>query len=108
MLVGGLTLFWSFFDLENVIKALVTTRILEQFVGQVVGVVLLRRNRPDLPRPFRLWLYPLPCGLALAGWLYVYWASGGVFIGLGLATLLAGTLVFLARARWTGGWPFGG
>lgn len=108
LLVGGLTLFWSFFDLENVIKALVTTRVLEQFVGQVVGVVLLRRNRPDLPRPFRLWLYPLSCGLALAGWLYVYWASGGVFIGLGLATLLAGTLVFLARARWTNGWPFGG
>jgi len=106
LLVGGLTLFWSFFDLKSVIDALVTTRILEQFVGQVAGVVLLRRQRPELPRPFRMWSYPLPCGLALAGWLYVFAASGGVFIGLALATLLVGTLVFLARAQRTGGWPF--
>src|SRR5262245_4002428 len=29
-LIGGLTLFWSFFDLDSVIKALIVTRILEQ------------------------------------------------------------------------------
>jgi hypothetical protein len=31
-LVGGLTLFWSVFDMGDVINALITTRILEQFV----------------------------------------------------------------------------
>src|SRR5439155_25811454 len=64
LLVGGLMLFWSFFDLDNVIKALITTRILEQFVGQIIGVMLLRRRRPDLYRPYKMWLYPLPCLLA--------------------------------------------
>jgi amino acid transporter len=106
LLVGGLTLFWSFFDLQNVITALITTRILEQFIGQTVGVMLLRRRRPDLPRPYRIWLYPLPCGLALAGWLYVYWASGLVFIVLGLATLLVGVVIFLGWSRRTRQWPF--
>ncbi len=43
LLVGGLTLLWSFFDLENVIKALIATRILVQFVGQIIGLFLLRR-----------------------------------------------------------------
>ena len=107
LLVGGLTLWWTFFDLGPVIVALVTTRILGQFVVQVVGVVLLRRNRPELPRPYRMWLSPLPCGLALAGWLYVYLSADGLFIVLGLAALLAGGVAFLAWSKRSGGWPFG-
>src|SRR5262249_22047670 len=98
--------FWSFFDLGSVITALMTTRILEQFIGQCVGVILLRKSRPELPRPYRMWLYPLPSLLALVGWLYVYLTSGGLFIALGLGTLAAGVLVFLAWSRRTGRWPF--
>jgi len=106
LLVGGLTLFWSFFDLESVIKALIVTRILEQFAAQIIGVMILRHAQPDRPRPFRIWLYPLPCLLALAGWLYLYATSGGVFILLGLATLGLGIAAFLLWARRTRTWPF--
>ena len=106
LLVGGLSLFWTLFDLQNVINALITTRILEQFVAQIVGVVLLRRREPTRPRPYRMWLYPVPCGLALAGWLYLYWAAGAMFIALGLATLLAGVLVFLVWSWRSRAWPF--
>jgi basic amino acid/polyamine antiporter, APA family len=95
LLVGGLTLLWSFFDLENVIKALIATRILVQFVGQIIGLILLRRTQPERPRPFRIWFAPLPCGLALAGWLYVYAASGRQFIVPSLLTLLVGAAAFL-------------
>jgi amino acid transporter len=105
-LVGGMMLFWSFFDLGSVINALITTRIIEQFVGQIVGVVLLRRNQPERPRPFRIWLYPLPCGLALAGWLYLYVASGSLYIALGLITLTAGVVAFLLWSMCQGTWPF--
>jgi amino acid transporter len=105
--VGGLVLFWSFFDLQNVINALIVTRILEQFVAQAVGVMVLRRTRPELARPFRMWLYPLPCLLALAGWLYLYAAAGWLFIGLGLATLAAGVVAFLLWSRQARAWPFG-
>jgi amino acid transporter len=104
--VGGLTLFWSFFDLQNVINALIVTRILEQFVAQIVGVVLLRRRQPELPRPYRIWLYPLPCLLALVGWLYLYAAAGWLYVSLGLATLTAGVVVFVVWSWRTGGWPF--
>ena len=106
LLVGGLTLLWSFFDLENVIKALIATRILVQFVGQIVGLFLLRRTQPERPRPFRIWFAPLPCGLALAGWLYVYAASGRQFIVPSLLTLLAGTAAFLLWSGRMGEWPF--
>jgi amino acid transporter len=106
LLVGGLTLFWTFFDLQSVINALITTRILEQFVAQIVGLMLWRRWAPERPRPYRMWLYPLPCLLALAGWLYVYASAELPFVVLGLATLLTGVMVFLMWSRLAGHWPF--
>jgi amino acid transporter len=108
LLVGGLTLFWSFFDLASVITALITTRILEQFIGQILGVMLLRRNQPDRPRPYKIWLYPLPCGLALVGWLYLYVSAGWPFIALGLVTLAMGVGAFVVWSKQTGEWPFKG
>jgi amino acid transporter len=106
LLVGALTIFWSFFDLGSVINALITTRILEQFIGQIFAVVLLRRREPGRPRPYRMWLYPLPCFVALVGWLYVYVCTGWPFILLGLVTLCAGVVAFLIWSWRTRGWPF--
>jgi amino acid transporter len=106
LLVGGFTLFWTFFDLQNVITALIVTRILEQFVAQIIALIVLRQMRPDMPRPFRVWLYPLPCGLALCGWLYVYVTSGVLFIVLGLVTLVAGVAAYLLWSGRTRAWPF--
>ena len=104
--VGGLTLCWVFFDLQRVINALITTRILEQFVAQIVGVMILRRTRPDWPRPYRIWLYPLPCVLALVGWLYLYCSADPFSIAVGLGTLLAGVIAFFLWTWQTKQWPF--
>jgi amino acid transporter len=106
LLIGGLVLFWSFFDLDALIKALVATRILEQFVAQIFGVILLRNVQADRPRPWRMWLYPLPCAIALVGWIYLYATVGLLFIAMGAITLVAGLLVFLIWARRVGSWPF--
>jgi amino acid transporter len=106
LLVGGLTLMWSFLDFGSVVNALITTRLLAQFVAQIVGLMLLRRTRPEGPWPFRMWLYPLPCGLALAGWLYVFATSGGFFIMVSLGTLFAGVLAFFLWSAATKAWPF--
>jgi amino acid transporter len=103
--VAGLTFFWSFFDLAIVIEALLTTRILGQFIAQAGALALLRRQ-PGRQFPFRMWLYPLPCGLALAGWGFLYVTSGGPVIAFSLAVLGLGVPAFLAWARWTQSWPF--
>jgi amino acid transporter len=107
LFVGGMTLFWSFFTLDVVINALITTRILEQFIAQIIAVVVLRRTQPDRPRPFRIWLYPLPCGLALAGWFYLYVTAPVPYIVLGLVTLATGVVAFFLWSWRTGKWPFG-
>ena len=37
------------------------------FVLTVVGVFVLRRTRPDLPRPYRTWGYPVTPALYIVG-----------------------------------------
>jgi amino acid transporter len=104
LLIGGMILFWSFFSLDAIVSALIATRILEQFVAQVFAVVLLRRS--GRPMPWRMWLYPLPCVVALIGWVFVYATTGLLFVLMGAVTLLAGAAVFLIRAWRYHEWPF--
>jgi amino acid transporter len=97
----------SVLPLLTVIDALIATRILVQFVGQIAALVLLRRLQPDMPRPFRMWLYPIPALVALFGWLFLFTTSGGQIILLAFGTLALGVVAFLIWAKRTGGWPFG-
>ena len=62
---------FCFLSLTQVITLLVITRILLQFFLQHVGVMLLRAQRPEMPRPFRMPLYPLPPLVAMAGFVFV-------------------------------------
>jgi amino acid transporter len=107
LVVGIIAIVCSTFSLGAVIDALLTTRILVQFIGQVGALWLLRRNRPDIALPFRMWLYPVPTLIALFGWLFLFATSGAQVILFGLATLALGVLVFLIWAKGTGQWPWG-
>ncbi len=99
---------FCFFSLQQVITMLVITRILLQFSLQHVGVMLLRALRPELPRPFRIPLYPLPPLLAMAGFVFMLVNRSHALGGLGVAAGIAvsGTLIYLVRARRLGQWPF--
>ncbi len=104
-LVGA---FFCFFSLTQVITLLVITRILLQFFLQQIGVILLRVQRPDLPRPFRMPLYPLPPLFAMAGFgfLLIYRVHAFEELGVAAAIAISGTLLYLVRARRLGQWPF--
>jgi amino acid transporter len=104
--VGLLAMLGSTLSLGIVIDALVTMRILVQFIGQMAALVLLRRTQPDLPRPFRVWLYPIPLVLALIGWLFLFATTDPFVIAFGLALLGAGGVAFLFWSRQTRRWPF--
>jgi len=90
-----LSIICSFFSLGMVIDALVTTRILVQFIGQIIAVQLLRQRQPDLPRPFRIWLYPVPSLVALVGWIFIFATTDWPIIAFGLGLLAVGLLFFL-------------
>ena len=99
---------FCFFTLTQVITMLVVTRILLQFFLQQAGVMLLRIQRPELERPFRIPLYPLPPLAAMGGFLFIVLNRSHALEGLGVAGLIAisGTGIYLFRARRMRQWPF--
>jgi amino acid transporter len=106
VVIGVVAILASTLSLGMVIDALITTRILVQFIGQVVALTLLRRHAPGMTRPFRVWLYPLPNLVALFGWIFLFATSGTEVIAFGLGTLGLGVGAFFAWSKWTGRWPF--
>lgn len=94
--------------LADVIAALVVIRIVIQFLVQAVGLVMLRAQHPEAPRPFRMWLYPLPVLIAIAGFIFILVSRHNFLreMRYAVAILVAGLIVFLVRARGRREWPF--
>ena len=107
LVLGAISIVAGFFSLGTVIDALIVTRILVQFMGQAFGLMLLRRRAPGMPRPYRMWLYPLPALIALVGWIFVFATTQLVVILFGVGVLALGCLTFLLWSWKTNGWPFG-
>jgi amino acid transporter len=106
--LGIVAAIFCFFDLSRVIAALVAIRIILQYILQQIGVILLRVRRPEMERPFRLWLYPLPPLLALAGFLFIVFSrpdASREFIYAGVIAV-TGSILYFARAYRRGEWPF--
>jgi basic amino acid/polyamine antiporter, APA family len=108
LVMAGIATLFCFFRLADVIAALVVIRILVQFLAQIVGVIVFRVQRPDLPRPFRMWLYPVPAVLALTGFIYVLVSRKNFLKEVRYAAVLvfAGLIIYFIRARLRGEWPF--
>jgi amino acid transporter len=107
LVLGVLSIVAGFFSLGTVIDALIVTRILVQFMGQAFGLILLRRQQPDMPRPYRMWLYPLPALVALAGWIFVFATTQVAVIVFGVGVLALGFVAFLLWSWNSKSWPFG-
>jgi len=99
---------FCFFSLQEVITTLVITRILLQFLPQHLGVMLLRWQRPELARPFKMPLYPLPPLVAIAGFIFLLVNRSHALRGLLVAAAIAlsGAVIYFFRARRLGQWPF--
>jgi amino acid transporter len=106
LVLGAISIVSSFFALDVVIDALIATRIVVQFLGQIGGVVLLRRRAPAMARPFRIWLYPVPIVVAGIGWLFIFSTAGARVMVFGLGVLGLGVLSFLGWSRRLRQWPF--
>jgi amino acid transporter len=107
--LGAVAIVFCFLRLADVIAALVVIRMMLQFLVQALGSIWLRIRRPDLPRPFRMWLFPLPALLASAGFTFVLVKRPNALRELRYATLvlISGLLLYLIRAWQRREWPFG-
>jgi amino acid transporter len=109
LVMGAIAAVFCFFRLADVIAALVVIRLIVQFLAQTVGVIVLRIRRPDLPRPFRMWLYPLPAIVAFVGFLYIIRMREGYLKQLKYAAVLivVGLVIYFVRAYRRREFPFG-
>jgi len=107
--LGVAGLLFCFFSLADVISALVVIRILLQFTLQAVGLVVLRIRMPEMPRPFRMWLYPIPAILAIVGFLYILVERRNFLkeVRYAAVIVIAGLILYMLRAWRNREWPFG-
>jgi amino acid transporter len=71
--VGGVGFIFSLlFKLGDVITAILTMRILVQFVSQAIGLIAWHYKKPGEERPYKMPLFPLPAILCITIWLFIY------------------------------------
>ena len=106
--LGVVAAAFCFLRLKDAIAALVVIRIIVQFLVQALGLIVLRIRRPDLPRPFRMWLYPLPALLASAGFIFILFsrANWQKEVKYAALILLSGAILYMVRAWKESEWPF--
>ena len=106
--LGGVAAAFCFLRLKDAIAALVVIRIIVQFLVQAIGLMVLRIRRPDVPRPFRMWLYPLPALIACAGFLFILFGRENAAKELRYAAVIltTGIAIFMVRAWRSRDWPF--
>jgi amino acid transporter len=97
LFLGGVATCFTQLSLKHVLQAILSIRAIVPFMAQIVGAVILRVREPERPRPFRMWLYPLPAIIALGLWSYIVISpQKGLRVG-GLYVMAAGCLFYFVR-----------
>jgi len=107
--LAGVAALFCFLRLADLIAALVVIRIILQFLVQSIGVIVLRIRRPEMTRPFRMWLYPLPALVASVSYVFILIYRRGFLreIRYAAVILIVGIVVYSVRAWRRQEWPFG-
>lgn len=98
--------FSMLFRMSDVISGILAMRIMVQFIGQAVGLVILRRRNGSAHLPYKMPLYPLPVILAIAMWLFVFYSTGFAVIKSFLIVFGTGIVVYFIYAKVQEQWPF--
>lgn len=85
------------FRMSEVISGILAMRIIVQFIGQAVGLMLLRSRKEKVEMPYKIPLYPIPVILAITMWLLVFYATGLTIISTFLMVVGSGVVVYFLR-----------
>jgi amino acid transporter len=106
ILAGFAFVFSLLFRMADVISGILAMRIMVQFIGQAIGLVLLRKRNGSKNLPYKMPLYPLPVVLAIGMWLFVFYATGLKIILSFVIVLCTGLVVYFIKAKLNKEWPF--
>ncbi|MDB5281777.1 MAG: amino acid permease-associated protein [Bacteroidota bacterium] len=106
VLAAAAFFFSLMFKMKDAITAIIIMRILVQFVGQSIGLLLYHQRNKKEQFPYRMWLYPLPSLVGITVWAFIFFSAEWKFIAGALGIIASGTILFLSRAFMERGWPF--
>ncbi len=101
-------IFSMLFKLSEVISAILAMRIMIQFIGQAIGLLLLRSKKNMIEFPYKMPLFPVPVILAIAMWLFILFSTGSKLMLWGIIVTLIGLIVYFIKAKIKVEWPFKG
>ncbi|WP_276133635.1 APC family permease [Polluticoccus soli] len=100
--LGGLAFVFSLlFKMKEVITAIISMRILIQFVSQAVGVIAWHYSRPKDERPFRMLLFPIPAIISIIIWLFILFTSEWQYILFAIGIIVIGIILFKIKERFS-------
>ncbi len=109
LVLGSIAFVFSLLlKLSDVISAILAMRIMIQFIGQAVGLLILRNKKNPSQFPYKMPLYPLPVVLAIGLWIFVLVSTGSKLLFAGLSVIFLGVIVYFIKAKFQREWPFKG
>jgi fructoselysine transporter len=106
VLAGVAFVFSLLFKMKEVITAIIIMRIMVQFIGQSVGIILYHQKQKAENFPYRMWLYPLPALIGIAVWLFIFFSAEAVYIAGAFGVIALGIIAYLLKAKTQKEWPF--
>jgi amino acid transporter len=103
--LGGIAFVFSLlFRLKEVIDGILAMRILIQFIGQAIGLLLLFKRKGKSFFPWKMPFYPLPLFLAIIIWVGIFFSTGTKMMLSGLTVISLGLIAyFIAKKfKWIG------
>ncbi len=105
LVLGAIAFVFSLlFRLKEVIDGILAMRILIQFIGQAIGLLLLVKRKGKSYFPWKMPLYPIPLFIAIAIWGAIFYSTGTKMMISGLIVISLGLVAFFVsrKMKWIG------
>jgi amino acid transporter len=107
LFLGSVAFIFSLlFKLSEAISAILAMRIMIQFIGQAVGLLILRSKKNAGLFPYKMPLFPLPVIVAIAMWFFILISTGSKLMFSGIVVIFLGAIVYFIKAKFQKEWPF--
>lgn len=101
LILGAIAFVFSLlFKLSEVITAILAMRIIIQFIGQAIGLLLLHKRKGRNFFKWKMPLYPLPVLLAIAMWLFIFYSTETKMMLLAGGIIAAGIVAYVVKVMY--------
>jgi uncharacterized membrane protein len=90
------------FRLKEVIDGILAMRIMIQFIGQAIGLLILYKRKGSGFFPWKMPFFPIPLFIAILIWAAIFYSTGPKMMLSGLIVTGLGLVAFALATRF--GW----